>query len=38
MGNKKEELEVCTHLLGYDIIGITETWWDSSYDWSIGMG
>ncbi|GAB0209788.1 hypothetical protein GRJ2_003444500 [Grus japonensis] len=20
-----------------DLIGITETWWDSSYDWSVGM-
>ena len=29
---------MCTHLWGYDTIGITETWWDSSYDWSIGMG
>jgi len=37
MGNKQEELEMCTHLWGYDTIGITETWWDSSYDWSIGM-
>jgi len=36
--NKQEELEMCTHLRGCDIIGITETWWDSSYDWSIGMG
>jgi len=38
MGNKQEELEMCAHLWGYDIIGITETWWDSSYDWSMGMG
>jgi len=35
MGNKQEELEMCAHLRGYDIIGIPETWWDSSYDWSI---
>jgi len=34
MGNKQEELEVSTHLWGYDI-GITEKWWDSSCDWSI---
>jgi len=37
-GNKQEELEMCAHLWGYDVIGITETWWDSSCDWSIGMG
>ncbi|GAB0205919.1 hypothetical protein GRJ2_003057500 [Grus japonensis] len=22
---------------GYDLIGITEMWWDGSYDWSVGM-
>ncbi|XP_062466520.1 uncharacterized protein LOC134159318 [Pezoporus occidentalis] len=37
MGNKQEELEMCARLRGYDIIGITETWWDGSYDWSVGM-
>ncbi|GAB0182398.1 hypothetical protein GRJ2_000705100 [Grus japonensis] len=37
MGNEQEELETCVCLQGYDIIGITETWWDSSYDWSVGM-
>ncbi|GAB0207157.1 hypothetical protein GRJ2_003181300 [Grus japonensis] len=37
MGNKQEELETCVCLQGYDFIGITETWWDSSYDWSVGM-
>ncbi|GAB0175694.1 hypothetical protein GRJ2_000034600 [Grus japonensis] len=37
MGNKQEELEMCVCLQGYDLIGITETWWDSSYDWSVGM-
>ena len=34
MGNKQEELEVCTQLQSYDLIGIMETWWDSSPDWS----
>jgi len=29
---------MCTRLCGYEIIRIMETWWDSSYDWSIGMG
>ncbi|GAB0207075.1 hypothetical protein GRJ2_003173100 [Grus japonensis] len=37
MGNKQEELEMCAHLQGYDLIGIMETWWDGSYDWSIRM-
>ncbi|GAB0185725.1 hypothetical protein GRJ2_001037800 [Grus japonensis] len=37
MGNKQEELETCACLQGYDLIGITEMWWDSSYDWSVGM-
>ena len=37
MGNKQEELEMCACLQGYDFIGITEMWWDGSYDWSIGM-
>ena len=29
---------MCAHLQDYDIISITETWWDSSCYWSIGMG
>ncbi|GAB0200487.1 hypothetical protein GRJ2_002514100 [Grus japonensis] len=37
MGNKQEELETCARLQGYDIIGIRDTWWDSSYYWSVGM-
>jgi len=37
MGNKQEELEMCIHLQDYDLIGITETWWYGSYDWSFGM-
>ena len=37
MGNKQDELETCACLQGYDLIGITETWWDGSYDWSVGM-
>jgi len=37
MGNKQEELETCAHLQGYDLIGITEMWWDASYDWRVGM-
>ncbi|GAB0182786.1 hypothetical protein GRJ2_000743900 [Grus japonensis] len=37
IGNKKEELQTCVCLQGCDLIGIRETWWDSSYDWSVGM-
>jgi len=37
MGNKQEELEICTCLHCYDLTGITEMWWDGSYDWSVGM-
>ena len=37
MGNKQEELETCARLQGYDLIGITEMWWDGSYDWTFGM-
>ncbi|GAB0209831.1 hypothetical protein GRJ2_003448800 [Grus japonensis] len=28
---------MCARLQGYDLTGITETWWDGSYDWSVGM-
>lgn len=28
---------MCTHLQDYDVIGITEMWWDGIYDWSSGM-
>ncbi|GAB0181349.1 hypothetical protein GRJ2_000600200 [Grus japonensis] len=28
---------MCSCLQGYDLIGITEMWWNSSYDWSVGM-
>ena len=37
MGNKQEELETCACLQGCDLIGITETWWGGSEDWSVGM-
>ncbi|GAB0207631.1 ubiquitin carboxyl-terminal hydrolase 4 [Grus japonensis] len=30
-------LDGCTLRWGYDLIGIMETWWDGSYDWSVGM-
>ncbi|GAB0195031.1 hypothetical protein GRJ2_001968400 [Grus japonensis] len=37
MGNKQEELEMRVCLQGCGLIGITEMWWDSSYDWSVGV-
>ncbi|XP_040977464.1 uncharacterized protein LOC121232961 [Aquila chrysaetos chrysaetos] len=33
MRNKQDELEA----QNYDIIGISETWWNESHDWSAGM-
>ena len=38
MGNKQEELELLIHQNKYDIIGITETWWDETYDWNVVIG
>ena len=32
--NKQEELEVCVQLQSSELIGIMQTWWDSSHDWS----
>ncbi|PKU40959.1 hypothetical protein llap_8745 [Limosa lapponica baueri] len=36
MGNK-QELEAIMLLKRYDIVAITETWWDESYNWSVGI-
>jgi len=36
MGNKQEELEAIIQqdgYDGYDLVAITETWWDNSHDW-----
>ncbi|PKU32012.1 hypothetical protein llap_17681 [Limosa lapponica baueri] len=32
VGNKQEELEATMLLERYDIVAITETWWDESYE------
>ena len=32
MGNKQEELEATVLLESYDLVAITETWWDKSHD------
>ncbi|PKU42932.1 rna-directed dna polymerase from mobile element hypothetical protein [Limosa lapponica baueri] len=37
MGNKQEELEATVLLERYDIVALTETWWDESYNWSVGI-
>ncbi|GAB0209080.1 hypothetical protein GRJ2_003373700 [Grus japonensis] len=37
MGNKQEELEAIVRQGSYDLVAITETWWDDSCDWSAAM-
>ena len=37
MGNKQEELEAIVQQANYDLVAITETWWDLSHDWSAAM-
>lgn len=37
MGNKQEELETYGHLQGYDLLYITDMWWDGSHGCSVGM-
>ena len=37
MGNKQEELEAIVQQASYDLVAITETWWDHSHDWSAAM-
>ena len=34
MGNKPDELEAIVQQDGYDLVAITEAWWDSSHDWN----
>lgn len=34
MGNEQEELQVCMKKPGYNLIVITETWWDNSHSYS----
>lgn len=36
-GNKQDELKTCMQSQGFDLIVVTETWWDSSCDWNVGM-
>ena len=37
MGNKQEELEAIVCSESYDIVAITETWWNDSHSWSALM-
>jgi len=37
MGNKQEELEATMLLEIYDLIALTETWWDESHNWSVAI-
>ncbi|KAK4816772.1 hypothetical protein QYF61_022770 [Mycteria americana] len=37
MGNKQEELEAIVHQENYDMVAITETWWDDLHNWSAAM-
>ena len=37
MDNKQEELEAIIQQDGYDLVAITETWWDNSHDWHAVM-
>ncbi|RMC18016.1 hypothetical protein DUI87_04892 [Hirundo rustica rustica] len=37
MGNKEEELEAMVQQHSYDVVAITETWWDESHSWSTAL-
>jgi len=37
MGNKQEELEAIIQQDGYNLVAITDTWWDNSHDWHAVM-
>ncbi|PKU48789.1 mitochondrial fission process protein 1 [Limosa lapponica baueri] len=37
MGKKQEELEAIVWHESYDVVAITEMWWDESNDWSAAM-
>ena len=34
LGNKQDELETVMCLENYDLVAITETWWDDSHNWN----
>ncbi|XP_054058617.1 UPF0462 protein C4orf33 homolog isoform X2 [Rissa tridactyla] len=37
MGNKRDELEAIAQQDSYDVVAITETWWDDCHDWNAAM-
>jgi len=37
LGNKQEELEATMLLESYNLIALTETWWDESHDWRVAI-
>ncbi|RMC06534.1 hypothetical protein DUI87_15971 [Hirundo rustica rustica] len=37
MGNIQEELEAMVQQQSYDVVAITETWWDESHSWSTAL-
>lgn len=37
MSNKQEELEAIVWQANYDLVAITDTWWDCSHEWSDAM-
>jgi len=37
MGDNQEEIEICVQLQGYNLIAITEIWWDNLHDWNAVM-
>ncbi|XP_009325945.1 PREDICTED: calcium-activated potassium channel subunit beta-4 [Pygoscelis adeliae] len=36
-GNEQEELGATVLLESYDLVAITETWWNKSHDWSVAI-
>ncbi|KAJ7422538.1 mitochondrial fission process protein 1 [Pitangus sulphuratus] len=37
MDNKQEELEATVQQESYDVVAITETWWNDTHDWSAAL-
>ncbi|GAB0178246.1 maestro heat-like repeat-containing protein family member 7 [Grus japonensis] len=37
MSNKQEDLEATVQQDSYDLVTITETWWDDCHDWSAAV-
>ena len=37
MGNKWDKLEAIVQQDNYDVVAITETWWDDCHDWNAAM-